>query len=91
MWIKYTLDSGVDAQAESPETFHIPSGPRSRDNQPSRHSTRKSRGKTGNLKHFVTAGQDGQGAQDALPEVDKGKLPTSILSYLATALSPYRV
>ena len=25
MWMKYTLDSGVDAQAESPETFHLPS------------------------------------------------------------------
>ena len=23
--MKYTLDSGVDAQAESPETFHLPS------------------------------------------------------------------
>jgi hypothetical protein len=26
MWMKYTLDSAVDAHAESPETFHIPSG-----------------------------------------------------------------
>jgi hypothetical protein len=25
MWMKYTLDSGVDAQGESPQTFHIPS------------------------------------------------------------------
>jgi hypothetical protein len=25
MWMKYKLDSGVDAQAESPETFRIPS------------------------------------------------------------------
>jgi uncharacterized protein YegJ (DUF2314 family) len=25
MWMKYTLASGVDAQAESPKTFRIPS------------------------------------------------------------------
>ena len=25
MWMKYTLNSGVDAQAESPKTFRIPS------------------------------------------------------------------